>query len=490
MTINTLLALAAVLAGAASQPPAEVEPTQEQPPAGEQAPAPAQPAAPSPTSAPAAPAPGTSGDPLVNLAGSLPAKAVFRQLLDAVREAKSLVFHVKTTNSGYLAGHAADTDTSVKMRRLTERAGAWQLRISGTGIHKGDEQSTTIDVVWGPTGAAWLDHAKKTLNERPVAQSTGPLVQMALSSVPTQLIEKTPFTKEINSLVVTLDATESVDGVDCQVLTFKPKKGSSTTRVWVATSDHLPRKFERSNELKQYASTTIVEFSDLRVDEALTPEDFKLDLPEGFERETVWTSQRNVPREPAVRAEGAANPEAESPASPPPPGAGHEADRLKRSRPAAPPAPAFDLVTPAGEHITLAKLKGKTVVLYFWGTWSLPGRAGIEELQKIQDELGVDKVRTLAVAVRERSKDAPAEFMKAGSRTVTLLLDGDKTAAEYGVVVFPTFVVLNADGVKVGQIEGFRKNSTAEDVRTLITNATPESTPVTAADGARPGAGT
>jgi len=418
---------------------------------------PAAPAA-QPAAAPITPPPADSAE---NLAGSLEAKSTFNAMIAAVRDARTLVFHSRTTNTGSLAGHTYDTDANVRMRRLPDRAGAWQLRVVGSGTRAGDAQPTAIDVTWGPTGASWLDHAKQTLHERPVAQSTGPLVKIALDCVPTQLIEKSPFTKEVNALLVTLDATEPIDGVECRVLTFKPKRGSSTTRVWVGT-DNLPRKIERSSELKSYANTTTVEFSDLRSGEPLADGDFTVELPEGYEREVAWSAQRTTPR--PSPAPTAAVTSAASDAAP-----SHSV--RETPRPAPPPAPAFDLATPSGDRVTLAKLKGNIVVLYFWGTWSVPGRAGIDELQKVQEEHADAKVRILAVAVRERSKDAPAEFFRSGSRTLTLLLDGEKTAADYGVSVYPTFVVLNSRGVKVGMIEGFKKNSTPEDIRTLITNA-------------------
>ncbi len=417
---------------------------------------------------------------LDNLAGSIEAKEAFGSMVETIRGAKTLTFHSRTTVTGFLAGHSANTDASVRLRRLPDRAGAWQLRVLGSGSLKGAEQPTTIDVVWGPAGATWLDHDKKTFNERPVVQSTGPLVKMAVDSVPNPLMERNAFSKEFNAMVVTLDSIETIDGVECSVLTFKPRTGSSTSRIWVGNSDHLPRKFERSSELKSYASTTTIECADMRINEPLGDEDFKIEQPDGFEREVVWSSANlNSRRAAPPQPKEAAAPDQTAAPSPE-----QARPRPAPVAPAVPPAPAFELTTPAGDRVSLAKLKGSVVVLYFWGTWSLPGRAGIDELQKLHEELSDSKVRALAIAVRERSKDSPIDFFKSGSRTVTLLLEGDKTAADYGVVVYPTFVVLDRAGVKVGTIEGFKPNATPEDIRTLITKA--QSAPVTSVDDEPP----
>ncbi len=453
-----LLSLGIALLSAHAQPPGEA-PAKDDPPA-ETADAP-QPEAPGANRpAAGAPRPKVANDPMSELGGSDEAKAILRETLDAVAKARTLVFHSRTTNTGSLAGYSADTVAVVRMRRAADRPGAWQLHVTGSGTRKGEEEATSIDVVWGPMGATWLDHGARALYERPTAQSSVKLVQMALGCVPTQLLEKNSFSRETGALHVSLDATERVDGIECHVLSFKARKGSSTSRIWIGVSDRLPRKFERSNELKAYANTTTFELSDLRANEPLTEEDFRVELPEGYERIASWTSQPNARNPAAVTPPKTTAATAAAPSPAP---------RRAEPRPApAPLAPDFDLRTPDGEHFTLAKLRGRVAVLYFWGTWSLPGRAGIAALQGILEELEDRKVRTLAIAVRERDKTAPVEFLKASSSTVTPLLDGEKTASAYGVVVFPTFVVLDRNGAKVGSVEGFKGETTAEAVRALI----------------------
>src|SRR5262249_24765057 len=100
----------------AQEPPAEAPPVVD--PTTTEKPAPA------PTAAP----PGNES--AVNVPGTPEAQEVFGKMLDAFRRAQTLSFRSKNANSGSLAGRSPTLDVSVRMRRLNDRGGAWQLRVT------------------------------------------------------------------------------------------------------------------------------------------------------------------------------------------------------------------------------------------------------------------------------------------------------------------------------------------------------------------------
>lgn len=99
------------------------------------------------------------------------------------------------------------------------------------------------------------------------------------------------------------------------------------------------------------------------------------------------------------------------------------------------PAPAFTLPTASGEKVTLAKLKGKGVVLYFYPRDDTPGcTTEAKEFSALTKEF--DKIGFVVVGV---SKDTPEKHQKFTDKyglAITLGSDEDgKTIERYGVWV-------------------------------------------------------
>lgn len=99
------------------------------------------------------------------------------------------------------------------------------------------------------------------------------------------------------------------------------------------------------------------------------------------------------------------------------------------------PAPAFTLPTASGEKVTLTKLKGKGVVLYFYPRDDTPGcTTEAKEFSALAKEF--DKIGFVVVGV---SKDSPEKHQKFSDKydlAVTLGSDEDgKTIERYGVWV-------------------------------------------------------
>ena len=110
------------------------------------------------------------------------------------------------------------------------------------------------------------------------------------------------------------------------------------------------------------------------------------------------------------------------------------------------PVSALDLPDITGKTWRLADLKGRPALLNFWASWCEPCRAEMPTLQQIADLYGSDKLTVLAVNFREPAARA-IQFAKTTGVTLPVLLDTDGRAAQkWGVKVFPTTLMIDAQG--------------------------------------------
>ena len=112
----------------------------------------------------------------------------------------------------------------------------------------------------------------------------------------------------------------------------------------------------------------------------------------------------------------------------------------------------FPLMLLTGEPMRLADLRGKVVVLNFWGTWCPPCRKEMPALQRIWEEYRELGVEFVGVAVLDVEEDV-REFAESTGVTYPLGLDttGLITRA-YRVTSFPTTFLIDSDGVESRRI--------------------------------------
>lgn len=99
------------------------------------------------------------------------------------------------------------------------------------------------------------------------------------------------------------------------------------------------------------------------------------------------------------------------------------------------PAPAFTLPTASGEKVTLSKLKGKGVVLYFYPRDDTPGcTIEAKEFSALTKEF--DKIGFVVVGVSKDSPEKHQKFTDKYDLAITLGSDEEgKTIERYGVWV-------------------------------------------------------
>ncbi len=122
------------------------------------------------------------------------------------------------------------------------------------------------------------------------------------------------------------------------------------------------------------------------------------------------------------------------------------------------PAPAIKLKDVNGNELSLTDLKGKHLVIDFWGTWCPWCVVGIPEMKKAYDKYS-DKMEILSVDCGD-AEDDWKDAVKEHEMNWKNVHDSEKKTSElYELQGFPTKIVLDPDGnilkVFVGEGEEF-----------------------------------
>jgi len=109
-------------------------------------------------------------------------------------------------------------------------------------------------------------------------------------------------------------------------------------------------------------------------------------------------------------------------------------------------APNFSLPQLQGEPIKLSDLRGKAVVLNFWGTWCEPCKEEMPALQKQYEALKDQGLVVLGVNIGE-TPVAVQPFVDEMGVTFPILLDRDSQITKlYRIIPIPTTFFIDRDG--------------------------------------------
>ena len=121
-------------------------------------------------------------------------------------------------------------------------------------------------------------------------------------------------------------------------------------------------------------------------------------------------------------------------------------------------APEFRLTTRDGNQLSLASLKGKAVLLDFWGSWCGPCVEATPGLAKIAKKFNPDQV--VIVGVAQDKPDAWNQFIEKHKLDWPQYLDeGRQIAGLFGVNVYPTYIVLDPEGVVQARRTGYGRGT-------------------------------
>lgn len=149
------------------------------------------------------------------------------------------------------------------------------------------------------------------------------------------------------------------------------------------------------------------------------------------------------------------------------------------------PAPPLEVVWRAGEETTWEKLRGKVVVLDFWGTWCIPCVAAMPMLMDIREQFRDQPVewltihtanvkdfdeldRQLATCQQRNWNDRELPFPTLIDLPAPDETYSGKTSQRYRIAEWPTLVVVDQHGKIVGAVA---KEKLAETIRRLLDQA-------------------
>jgi thiol-disulfide isomerase/thioredoxin len=110
-------------------------------------------------------------------------------------------------------------------------------------------------------------------------------------------------------------------------------------------------------------------------------------------------------------------------------------------------APDFSFVTPEGESFSNETLRGKVVLLDFWGSWCPPCRESVPTLARLHKKF-VGKPFVMVGVSSDDDEEAWKAFIAAHHMDWPDYLDSSgEVQSQFEIDGFPTFVVLDRDGI-------------------------------------------
>ena len=121
--------------------------------------------------------------------------------------------------------------------------------------------------------------------------------------------------------------------------------------------------------------------------------------------------------------------------------------------PARQPTPVIEWQDLQGQRWSSASLKGRAVVLNFWATWCAPCKEELPSLQTLHEISGGNPV-VLGINVREPASRV-SRYIKSTGLDFPVVLDVQgQWAQQWGVTVYPTTVLIGADGKARWRVQG------------------------------------
>src|SRR5215471_1509751 len=124
-------------------------------------------------------------------------------------------------------------------------------------------------------------------------------------------------------------------------------------------------------------------------------------------------------------------------------------------------APEFSARANDGQEINLDTLKGKVVLLDFWGTWCAPCRVSLPLLKDLASKVDPSKVAIIIIDEYD-AKPKWEQFIQTNGVKWGQVYDGDLTLHNaFGVDGFPRYYILSRDGIILAEFKGWQQDSEA-----------------------------
>jgi thiol-disulfide isomerase/thioredoxin len=139
-----------------------------------------------------------------------------------------------------------------------------------------------------------------------------------------------------------------------------------------------------------------------------------------------------------------------------------------RKRLAGQAAPELSVTDINGNLISLADLKGKTVLLDFWTTWCPPCRADAPSLDKLYKKYSGKNFTIVSISVSE-DRAVVEKFLNGHPHSYPIALTTENEIPRpYQIGTFPTYIIVDPDGTVASAVEG---NQGFGELRKLLKKA-------------------
>jgi peroxiredoxin len=139
-------------------------------------------------------------------------------------------------------------------------------------------------------------------------------------------------------------------------------------------------------------------------------------------------------------------------------------------------APDFSFTSLQGEYITLEDLKGKVVLLDFWGTWCPPCVESVPELRNLHKRYSKDGTFVLIGISSDREDEVWKDFTEKNRMVWPQYRDENrKIQNAFSIRAYPTYIVIDHEGIVRFQSTGFSwaRSANLEDaIKKYMKNAT------------------
>ncbi len=121
-----------------------------------------------------------------------------------------------------------------------------------------------------------------------------------------------------------------------------------------------------------------------------------------------------------------------------------------------------------GNDVTLDENKGKIVVISFWASWCSPCLKELPVLENIQNKIGTDKIKVVAINFKENRKQYKKIVKMLSSLKLTLTHDKrGSIGRKFGVEAIPNLFIIDKNGELAFHNVGYGDSSIDKIVEVL-----------------------
>lgn len=333
-------------------------------------------------------------------------KEIIAKVDQTTKAVKMVSYKAEAWGEGNLKDRMPRVRATVKAKESGDKVP--YVRFEGAVKMRDSDEAYPFHLVVGEREVISLDQKRKVCTVGDLPEGLDLVADPMVSLFMQEFLHPTPFRDELAADSRTYEGEKTVGGTACHVIHVVYAGRQDEARWYFGIDDSLPHRVDRI--LKD--GVRVLQLSDINTAPEFDGTTFATEVPSGYQERRY---ERPVRRRPGLLPIGAQ-------------------------------APDWTLKTPAGESVSLAKLRGNVVVLDFWATWCHPCLKAMPGVQKLHEKFKGKPVVVYGVDTWENKMADPAAYMKDKGYTYGLLMNGDEVAKAYGIIGIPTFYVIGPDG--------------------------------------------